>query len=314
METSIYKTKKLSVIRWLQLILILGWFSGSCAPKADTSTTTDPSTDTPAADCMISGDILVTNSGSSAVVLLDTDGNFKRVVYNVNNSEKIYGINWLSGNSEFIIAIDGVDRVVAVSKTDCSSRDYIVDSNLNGNLRGITQVSNGDILIVETDNIERFTSTGLRINSSGWPKALQTGGTQLSAIPAGGFVQCSLTADVVRTYNDAGTQLATKASGIAATTDGVGCIVMANGNIATAWSGTTDSVAIYNSSFTTTVATYSNLGVLAAPGGIAQRANGNLLVLDRTFNYIVELTSAGTFVNVIGDGVLSTPEFISVVP
>lgn len=287
---------------------LVGLLSGSCAPKDDDDDNGDEV-------CMQSGDLLVTNSGSDAVLVLDAAGNYKRVAFNLNNnSETVYGIGWLAGNEEFAVGVDGADRIVAVNRTDCSSRNLITDGNLTGNIRGLTQLNNGDILVVETDNVERFTSTGLRITSGGWPRALQTGGTQLSALPAGGFVQCSLTADVVRTYNDAGTQTATRASGIAATTDATGCLVMSNGSIATAWSGTTDSVIVYSSNLATAQATYSNPGVLGAPGGIAQRANGNLLVVDRLFNYIVELTSAGVYVGIIGDGVLSTPEFLVVVP
>lgn len=276
----------------------------SCSPEADEDVE----------DCMSSGDILVSNSGSDAVMVLKSDGTYKGIAVNFNNnSESPFGLAWMSGNEEFMVAVDGADRVIAVKKTDCTSRTLIADANLTGNLRGITQVSDGDILIVETSSIERFDSTGLRINTAGWPLTLQTTGTQLAANGTG-FIHCSTGSDVVRTYNNAGTQQATRSSGIAATTDAVGCVVLADGNIAVAWSGTTDTVAIYNSTLTTVVATFSDLGVLANPGGIAQRANGNILVIDRVFNYIVELTSAGVYVGVIADGVLSTPEFLTVVP
>jgi hypothetical protein len=62
------------------------------------------------------------------------------------------------------------------------------------------------------------------------------------------------------------------------------------------------------------LASFSNLTVLATPGGIAQRGNGNLLVADRALNYLVELTANGTFVRIVGDSVLSTPEMVLVVP
>ncbi|MBY0315496.1 MAG: hypothetical protein K2Q26_08255 [Bdellovibrionales bacterium] len=287
---------------------LVGLLSGSCAPKDDEDDNVEDV-------CMQSGDILVTNSGTRAVLVLDALGNYKRVAFNLNNSsETVYGIGWLAGNEEFAVAVDGADRIVAVNRTDCSSRNLITDGNLTGNIRGLTQLNNGDILVIETNNVERFTSAGLRITSGGWPRALQNGGTQLSALPAGGFVHCSLTSDVVRTYNDAGTQIATRASGIAGTTDATGCLVMSNGSIATAWSGTTDSIIVYSSNLATAQATFSNPSILGAPGGIAQRADGNLLVVDRIFNYIVELTSEGVYVGVLGQGILSTPEFLLVVP
>jgi hypothetical protein len=203
--------------------------------------------------------------------------------------------------------------VVAVSAEDCSNRNVVVDINLTGTIRGITQLTSGDILVSETNNIERFGSNGNRV-SSGWPLAAQTGATGLSALANGGFVHCSTTTDVVRTYSSAGVQVATRSSGIAGTTDAMDCFVMSNGNIATTWSGTSDTVSIYNSSLSP-IASFSNTAYLAAPGGIAQRpSGGNLLVVDRVFNVIVELTTAGVYVNTFGSGLLSTPEFILVVP
>ena len=131
----------------------------------------------------------------------------------------------------------------------------------------------------------------------------------------GGFVHCSTGTDVVRTYNAAGTQVATRASGIAATTDANGCIEMSGGNIATVWNGTTDTVSIYNSTLASSLFTYSSVSLMPNPGGIAQRTNGNLLVTERTNHYIIEITSAGAYVNTLAVGtVLSTPEYILVVP
>ena len=103
-------------------------------------------------------------------------------------------------------------------------------------------------------------------------------------------------------------------SGIAGTTAAADCRVLTSGNIAVVWSGTTDTVRIYNSALSTTIASYSNLALLSTPGGIAQRTNGNLLVVDRVLNQIIEITEGGVFVNGLPRSVLSTPEFIEVVP
>ena len=119
---------------------------------------------------------------------------------------------------------------------------------------------------------------------------------------------------MVRTYNAAGTQVFTVSSGIATTNDATGCLEMNDGNIAAVWSGTTDTVRIYSANLGSTVASFSDTSILSTPGAIAQRSNGNLLIVDRVLHYIVEITSSGTFVNVIGDGVLNTPEHILVVP
>lgn len=304
------KRKKIPLIFFIPLL-----FSTLIACKSDESIDEDTTPEEEA--CFESGDIIVANSGSDAVTVLDSSGNFKRNAYTVNTSqgENFYGLDILASTGELLVSVDsGADRVMAIDPDTCAARIHISDVNLTGNLRGITQLVSGDILVVETSAVERFADSGVRITSGSWPKTLQTTSTQVSAVGAGGFVLCSSGADVVRTYDDAGTQLATRASGIAGTTDAMGCFSMLNGYVATAWSGTTDTVSIYNANLSSSLFTYSNPSVLGAPGGIGQRANGNLLVVDRVLHYIVELTGEGVFVGTLGSGLLNTPEHVLVVP
>ncbi|MCB0349782.1 MAG: hypothetical protein KDD38_01280 [Bdellovibrionales bacterium] len=300
---------KISYFSMLTLILAASCMlisASGCAPKKDSAGGS-------AAALYKSGDIIVTNAGSDAVLVLTPDGDFKNVLFDVDNtSETVTGVSYLS-TGEILVVVEGTDRIVAVNNTGVS-RNFVTHAQYTGNVYGVTQLASGDILAVETNNVERFDLTGSRVSTGGWPLALQSGGRSISAISTGGFIHCSSTADVLRTYNDAGTQQATVASGIAGTTDAFGCTSLANGNVAVAWSGTTDTVRVYDSTLTTTVASYSDIGRLAAPTGIAERANGNILVLDSTFNYIVELTSALAFSRIIGDDVLSTPQYIMVVP
>ena len=284
----------------------------SCSPEDVDDSTTGGSEE--AVACIESGDIVVTNSGSDALVVFNPDGTYKSTPFYVSSAtENLYGVTWSSLTGEILIVVDGVDRVVALNPEDCSTRTVILDANFTGTVRGITQLTSGDILLSENNNIERFGSNGNRV-TSGWPLAAQSAATGLSALANGGFVHCSTTTDVVRTYSSTGVQAATRSSGIAATTDAMDCFVMGSGNIATAWSGTTDTVSIYSSALSP-VASYSNTAYLGAPGGIAQRANdGNLLVVDRIYNHVVEITNTGTFVGTFGSGILSTPEFILVIP
>lgn len=308
----------LEIRKILLLLLFLLSFAinTSCSPDdVSDSTTSDSEDPAPAADCIVSGDIVVSNSGSDALVVLNSDGTFKSIAYYVSSAtENLYGIAWSSLTNEILIVVDGVDRIVALNPVDCTTRTAVIDVNLTGTLRGIAQLTSGDILVSETSNIERFGSNGNRV-TSGWPLAAQTGASGLSPLSNGGFVHCSTTTDVVRTYNSAGTQVATRSSGIAATTDAMDCFTMNDGSIATTWSGTSDTVSIYSSSLTP-VSSYSNTAYLAAPGGIAQRSgtSGNLLVVDRVYNYVVEITTAGALVGTFGSGILSTPENILVVP
>lgn len=296
----------MSEVRFALVLLAIAIGAASCAPRED---------DESSATCWESGDILVSNSGSDAVIALNSDGSYRGIVYNVvNTSETVYGISFSPSSGELLVAVDGTDRVMAISKADCSSRIAIADVNLTGTIRGITELASGDILVAETSNVERFRSTGTRVTTGGWPRALQTGATGLSSIAAGGFVHCSSTLDVVRTYDDAGVQVATRSSGIAGTTDAMDCLKLSDGSVAIAWSGTTDTVSIVSADLVTQSASYSDTNVLANPGGLAELANGNLVIADRLNHYLVEITRAGTFVNVLGDGVLNTPEYLAVAP
>jgi hypothetical protein len=90
---------------------------------------------------------------------------------------------------------------------------------------------------------------------------------------------------------------------------------MKNGRIAVAWSGTTDSVQIRSADLTTLVATYTDATKLTVPSGLAVRpGNGNILVGDTTYNHLVEIEPDGTFVGVVGEGILNFPRSILVLP
>ena len=262
-----------------------------------------------------SGDIVVSNYYSDSVLLLDSDGFYKALIYNVaNNAESLYGVEYNPTTNEAIIGVDGSDRVVGVSLTDSSVRNVITDANLSGTIRGIAQLISGDYLILESNNVERFTSSGFR-NTTGWPIAtIQSNPGNIFPLANGGFGVCSYGTDVIRTYDAAGTQVATASSGIAGTTNAYGCIEMSNGNIAVTWNGTTDTVQILSSDLSTVNSSFSNTAVLPSPYGIAQDNDGNLLVTDITYHHIVVLDSSGTLVNVKGNSVLSYPRDLFVVP
>jgi hypothetical protein len=300
----------------LALVVVLVSFVVT-ACKSTEDEDTDDDADTPEAEaCFESTDVLVSNGGTDTILAYSADGTFKRIIFQLStvSGEAIYGLDYMAATGEVIVAIDGTDRVMAIDPTDCSARNLVANVNLTGTLRGVTQLSGGDILVVETNNVERFTSDGVRVTSGGWPLSLQTAGTDIHALSAGGFVHCSTTTDVVRTYSDAGVQAATRSSGIASTTDAVGCKELSNGSIAVAWSGTTDSVVIYSSNLATAQYTYSNTSVLSTPGSLAEKANGNILIADRTLNYLVEITATGTYVGQFAAGLLNTPEYVLVIP
>lgn len=263
------------------------------------------------------GDIIVSNGNSDSLILLDSTGEFKRTLYDVDNiSETISGIAYKSDTREIIFTVTGAAfRVGAVSIVDGTYRNFIISASLTTPLRGVAVMTDGNILVTHAGLIQKFTSEGVRVTAGAWPKTLMGTPQQIGALPDGGFLNCSDTTDLVRTYNSSGTQTGTSvASGIATTTDVFACIRLSDGRIANAWNGTTDTISLWNSDFSGRVNLYSDTAVMSNPRGMAQRANGNLLISDATNNYIIEVDLDGNFVNTIGGSILNGPTSIFVMP
>lgn len=263
------------------------------------------------------GDIVVTSNVSDSAIVLDKDGNFKRVLFNADNSlEQVTGITWNADTNEVVIVINGApDRVIGISAIDGSEREIIRNAFLNGTTNGIVIMPNNDYVVVETSNLERFTATGTRINDGDFPRlSIMTTMQQLNPLSSGDFVACATGSDRVRIYNDSGIQQQETASGIAATTNAYGCGELPNGNIVTSWDGTSDSVTIYDSTLGSELFRFSDTGKLSAPRGIGIKSNGNILVTDAGFDRIIELTSEAEFVRVFSSAFLSDPYQILEIP
>lgn len=267
------------------------------------------------------GDILVVNMTSDSLLHFDSNGVYKGVLYDVDNiGESLYGIAFKSDTKEIIFTVNGAPRVGAISVVDGTYRNLISDANLTGTLRGLTQIPGGDILVIETANVERFTSAGVRRTSvSGvtWPNTFSATAApeQIHTTANGELILCG-SANVNRFTTNAVRVGAAVVSAIAGTTAANGCIEMSNGSIAVAFNGTTDTIRTVGSGMTqASIATiYSDLAVLASPRWLTQTLNGNLLTVDSVFNQIVEITTTGTFVRTLGGGVLGTPNAVFSVP
>ena len=270
-----------------------------------------------------SGDLIVSSSTSRDVKLFSSDGVYKTTLLDLDNTtgQAPYGLAYNSLTGEVLIAVESVTSrlIKAVDLSSLAVRDFSASPALNNTLRGIALLTSGDLLVAISggNRVEKINGiAGTQITAGAWPKSLQTGGTGIGAAPSGGFVHCSTTLDVVRVYDAAGVQTATAASGIAGTTDVMDCKSDNAGNMYASFNGTTDTIRKYDSNLAT-IWSYSNTVLLPTPAGLAIRSNGNVLVLDQTLNYIVEIAADGTSASVVGadtDNMLSTPQFILIVP
>jgi len=275
------------------------------------------------------GDIVVSNAGNDSIVLLHSDGTYKAVLYDIPTTSTVLfnGLAWDSLNKVLLFNYDSTtatfDEVKSIAPFDGAVKTVISNSNLNGTLPGIARLTGGELLVIEgTNAIEMFLADGTR---SGNPflTGLNATMADVTKLSNGGFVACSSsTANTVRTYDVAGVVQATATSSnpVNATNPTLGAIAStsctqdATGRIIVAYSGATDAVRVYDSAMSAPIWTFIDTNVLTTPGKLAIRANGNILVTDTGFHHIVEISSTGALVQVIGGAVLSTPNNIVVVP
>jgi hypothetical protein len=259
------------------------------------------------------GDLVISNGGTSSIVVLDSSGRYKGDIIDlVNGSESIWGLHWDGALEVLYFVVDGSDRVMAFDNETGITRSLITNINLNGNLRGIVKILSGDLLIVESNVIERFSPNGIRKTAGGWPKALQTAGSGMAKLNNGGFVLCSTGTDRVGTYTSEGLLVDIRASGIAGTTDAISC--SSDGSkVAVAWSGTADTIQILSPNLDTIEMTYSDVGILGSPSGVAFLNNGNLVVTDAVNHHIAELNKAGELVRIMESPVINIPRDIAVI-
>lgn len=267
------------------------------------------------------GDIIVSSLTSDSLVQLDSDGNFKSILHTLPvPTDSIYAMAFKSDTKEIIFTINGTARVGAISVVDGSYRTLILNVNLTGALRGLAQLPGGDILIAEANNVERFSSEGVRrtlVSGVTWPNTLSaTAAPEQIDIAANGDIIVCGSANVNRFTQNAVRVGAAVLSAIAGTTAATGCIEMSNGSIATAFSGTTDTYrSVASTMLQASIATiYSDLAYLSTPRWLTQNLSGNLLSADSALNQIVEFTPTGSFVRTLGGSVVVAPNAVFSVP
>lgn len=215
-------------------------------------------------------------------------------------SDTAKGSVWLKDTYELAVALDGKDRIIAIDAVTGTTRDLVVDGNLNGVIRSMTQLDDGDLLVIETNSIERFSTDGLR-RTGVWPLTVNSG-TQIRNLSTGNFVVCAGgTTDQVRIYDTDGNLLHSD-SGPGGGHDARGCEELSNGKIVVSWAGAADAIWIYNSDLTggTPIVLNSEISIMPSPNSLAIDADDNIFVADTTYNYIIQFNSSGQYIKKFG--------------
>jgi hypothetical protein len=267
------------------------------------------------------GDIIVSSVNADSVSVLDSEGNFKRLLWNTTRvADAINALGWMHSTNEILITVDGTpDRVVAVSIFDGSARDLINSVEFNGTARGVAQLYNSrSIIASEGATIERFNEYGIReFYNAVWPSSAVANIHSIRALEDGRWIAAT-NANGIRLYPDQVTAFTYSAEALppVGTTISYGVDQTATGQFIASWEGgTTDYLSLYNSDLSFNRHIIGNdQTLLIAPRGVAVKKNGNFLVADQTRQYIVEVTPSGSVVKLIGQGVLNTPYALMVVP
>lgn len=298
------------------ILTIFIFLFNACVPQI--TGTVEP-TPTDAGYIATAGDLAVVNYGNASVMLLDSTGNFKRILYDADQAqETVYGIGWKADSKEILVTVNNATgangvKIIAISAVDATVRTFATDHLPTTSLKGVAQLASGEVIVAKGNNIEKYNTNGVRVTTGGWPKASMTAPEQLTATSTGGFVTCSATTDAIRTYNSSAVQINT-VSNVGAT-NGYGCTILSNGGVAGAWEGAGDEVVTYNSALGGATDIYSDsANMLQTPRQIIQKSNGNLLIADTVRDWLVEITITGTFVTTLGGSVLNDPYALIEIP
>ena len=246
------------------------------------------------------GDILISsNTADDLVAYLHNENLFKQITFLDRAANRVQGVGFMKETNELLIAVDGKDDIIAMNIFSGEERDLITSSALNGNLYGVTQLESSDILVIESNNLERFDKNGFRI-TSGWPLAINTP-YQVAGLSAGGFIVCAGgSTDEIRIYDDDGNIVA-QDSGPGGH-DATGCAELPNKKIAVSWAGANDQIWLYESDLSSGQKIFDNAssGVMPYPRAMGALPNGNIIFADYTYHHLVEIKTDGTFVRKFG--------------
>lgn len=285
-----------------------------------------------------SGDIIVLSGGAVAsttapyplhqVSLFDSSGNFKSLIYRASTGSYLMGMAFDPAGTKLLISVDSVDRVDQVNLSTGAESSYLINANLTGTtMRAVSALSDGGTIVAEsTTSIEKFTAAGVRV-TAGFPITAVNTVTSLRKISGDRFIALGTGgADNPRVYANDGTLAATVptsgATGCGANCDPFDMIELSDGRfVASFQTATKRSLELFNSSFGYIGQLYRDTSVLMTPTSLAQKANGNIIACDSSYNVCEEFKIDGTTATRVGTtsliddaAVMRQPVNILVVP
>lgn len=261
-----------------------------------------------------SNDILVLSQGTRSVIQLDKDGLYKDTLFVAPTGSTLRTIAWDNSGQRVLVGYTyaSTTKIISIAPLSKGVNDFSVNAFITTTLTALIPTTNGFIFSTTPTSLRKINNNGAHVTGNGFPlnTALSGSIVQLASLSNEQFLVCSTTSPYLKIYNTSGVEQFA-ASGItppSGTTALTGCNALENGQVILSWSGTTDTVAIYDrTNFSTPLHTYTDTSILGSPKWIQRASNGNLLISDRAFNHLVELNSEMEFVRTIGEGYFSTP-------
>jgi hypothetical protein len=285
-------------------------------------------------DAAVSGDIIVVSGGTVAstttpfplhkVALFNSEGVFKRFLYEGRSGELLYGGAIDSVTNDFIFVVDTVDRVDKIDLNSFQRISMLIDANLNGTtVHAIASLSDGSVVIAESPtSIEKFSAAGVRA-AAPYPLTIPTAINNIKTISGDRYVVTFTTnPDAPRVYNNAGTLVATfpTTSPCTINCDPFDVAELPDGRFVVN-SRVTHGLYLYSSTFTYVGVLYLDTNILNSPSGMAVLANGNLLVCGTSFNTCEEFSISGNTATKVGVSALINnisavrqPQSVMVIP
>jgi hypothetical protein len=264
-----------------------------------------------------SGDIVVASTGSKAVVALDSEGNYKSTIFTAADqyvSANIGAIAYKSDTQEILVSVydtTTADTIWAVNINTGEKRILIRNGATvvaAAGLYGLLQLSAGNILVSEaTNTFDIYNTYGNLVTNGAANPALTGNINQANPTSDGGLVACTVTH--MKVFNSAYVQV-----GVTKVTPYTGCIQSATNTYIVSDDATDTIRQFTNPALWTAGWTYTNTNFLISPRGLAMNDEGDVLVTDINFDYIVVINSSGGLKKIINPGILSDPTHILVIP